>query len=62
MLPRVVVLSEQEREVLRLLDSPWGDVDDIEQDLLERLSQQQAPPERSGDAELRQALHRALHR
>ena len=33
MLP-VVVLSEQEREVLRLLDSPWGDAGELEQDLL----------------------------
>lgn len=61
MIPVVVVLSEQEREVLRLLDSPWGDVGDIEQDLLERLAQWHGLPEHLGNAQLTSAVRRALH-
>lgn len=55
----VVVLSEQEREVLRLLDSPWGDAGDIEQDLLERLARLHLLHERPG-RELGLAVRRAL--
>ncbi|MGN6512088.1 MAG: hypothetical protein ACTHKZ_00725 [Lysobacteraceae bacterium] len=55
----VVVLSEQEREVLRLLDSPWGDAGEIEQELIERLARLHHPHERGG--ELGHAVHRVLH-
>ena len=55
----VVVLSEQEREVLRLLDSPWGDAGDIEQDLLERLARLHHHPHER--CELGLAVRRALH-
>lgn len=60
MLPVAVVLSEQEREVLRLLDSPWGDVGDIEQDVLDRLAGLHGLPERIGSSELCMAVRRAL--
>ena len=59
MLPAAVVLSEHEREVLRLLDLPWTDVGDIEQEMLERLARSHGLPERA--AELSLAVRRSLH-
>lgn len=39
MLPLPVVLSEREREVLRLLETPWGDTDAaLEHEVLSRLA------------------------
>jgi hypothetical protein len=63
MFPAAVVLSEQEREVLRLLDTPWDDaVACIEQDLLERLARLHYAHDRFGSWELTQAGRRALQR
>jgi len=63
MFPAAVVLSEQEREVLRLLDTPWDDaIAAIEQDLLERLARLHYAHDRFGSWELTQAGRRALQR
>jgi hypothetical protein len=63
MFPAAVVLSEQEREVLRLLDTPWDDaVSAIEQDMLERLARLHYAHDRFGNWELTQAGRSALQR
>ncbi|NUS38177.1 MAG: hypothetical protein HOQ02_04030 [Lysobacter sp.] len=62
MFPAAVVLSEEEREVLRLLNSPWGDLDGIERDVLERLALLHYAHDRFGNWELTQAGRRALAR
>ena len=63
MFPAAVVLSEQEREVLRLLDTPWDDAGtSIEQDVLERLARLHYAHDRFGSWELTQAGRRALLR
>ena len=63
MLPAAVVLSDQEREVLRLLDTPWADAGaSIEQDMLERLARLHYAHDRFGSWELTQAGRRALQR
>lgn len=63
MFPAAVVLSEQEREVLRLLDTPWDDVGtSIEQDVLERLARLHYAHDRFGSWQLTQAGRRALQR
>jgi hypothetical protein len=63
MFPAAVVLSEQEREVLRLLDTPWDDaVSAIEQDMLQRLARLHYAHDRFGNWELTQAGRSALQR
>jgi len=63
MFPAAVVLSEQEREVLRLLDTPWDDaIASIEQDLLERLARLHYAHDRFGCWELTRAGRSALQR
>jgi len=63
MFPAAVVLSEQEREVLRLLDTPWDDaVSAIEQDMLERLARLHYAHDRFGNWELTRAGRSALQR
>ena len=63
MFPAAVVLSEQEREVLRLLDTPWEDaVAAIEDHVLQRLATLHYAHDRFGTWELTQAGRRALHR
>ena len=63
MFPAAVVLSEQEREVLRLLDAPWDDaVALIEHDVLERLARLHYAHDRFGNWELTQAGRSALRR
>ena len=63
MFPAAVVLSEQERDVLRLLDSPWEDgVAAIERDVLERLARLHYAHDRFGSWELTQAGRSALRR
>lgn len=61
MFPVAVVLSEQEREVLKLLDTPWDDaVAAIEEHVLERLARLHYAHDRFGAWELTQAGRRAL--
>lgn len=62
MFPAVVVLSEQEREVLRVLDSPWGDAVELERDVLERLARLHYAHDRFGHWELTRAGRCALQR
>lgn len=61
MFPAAVVLSEQEREVLRLLDTPWDDaVAAIEDHVLAKLASLHYAHDRFGAWELTQAGRRAL--
>lgn len=63
MFPAAVVLSEQEREVLRLLDTPWDDAGtSIEHDVLERLARLHYAHDRFGTWQLTQAGRLALLR
>ena len=63
MFPAAVVLSEQEREVLRLLDTPWDDAGtSIEQDVLDHLARLHYAHDRFGSWQLTQAGRRALQR
>jgi hypothetical protein len=63
MFPAAMVLSEQEREVLRLLETPWGESgDSIERDVWARLARMHYAHDRFGIWELTQAGRSALQR